>query len=77
MGPWLFLIMINDQALNNAFPWKYEGNTTASEIISKGEQSNAQTISDEVADWSRRNRVELNDDKCKELRKSFANSHGT
>ena len=34
--------------------------------------SNAQTIADEVAKWSNRNRVKLNIDKCKELRISFA-----
>ena len=32
--------------------------------------SNAQTIADEVANWSNRNRVKLNTDKCKELRTS-------
>ena len=30
--------------------------------------SNAQTIADEVANWSNRNRIKLNPDKCKELR---------
>ena len=30
--------------------------------------SNAQTIADEVANWSNRNRIKLNTDKCKELR---------
>ena len=34
--------------------------------------SNAQTIADEVAEWSKRNRVKLNIDKCKELCISFA-----
>ena len=34
--------------------------------------SNAQNIADEVAEWSNRNRVKLNIDKCKELRISFA-----
>ena len=29
-------------------------------------------IADEVAEWSNRNRVKLNIDKCKELRISFA-----
>ena len=33
---------------------------------------NAQIIADEVAEWSNRNRVKLNIDKCKELRISFA-----
>ena len=34
--PWLFLIMINDLAVNNALFWKYVDDTTASEIVSKG-----------------------------------------
>ena len=64
--------MINDLAVNNALLWKYVDDTTASEIVSKGDQSNAQAIADTVADWSRKNRVKLNNDKCKELRISFA-----
>ena len=72
LGPWLFLIMINDLVINNASIWKYVDDTTASEVIRKGQVSNAQTIADEVAEWSNRNRVKLNIDKCKELRISFA-----
>ena len=33
LGPWLFLIMINDLAINNASNWKYVDDTTASEVI--------------------------------------------
>jgi len=72
LGPWLILITINDLAVNNALLWKYVDDTTASEIVRKGDQSNAQAIADTVADWSRKNRVKLNNDKCKELRISFA-----
>ena len=64
--------MINDLAINNALIWKYVDDTTACEVIRKGQVSNAQTIADEVAEWSNRNRVKLNIDKCKELRISFA-----
>ena len=64
--------MINDLAVNNALLWKYVDDITALEIVSKGDQSNAQAIADTVADWSRKNRVKLNNDKCKELRISFA-----
>ena len=63
--------MTNDLALNNAFLWKYVDDSTASEIMGKGEQSNVQTIADYVANWSRRNKVQLNNEKCKELRSSF------
>ena len=72
LGPWLFLIMINDLAISNASLWKYVDDTTASEVVRKGQVSNAQIIADEVAEWSSRNRVKLNIDKCKELRISFA-----
>ena len=64
--------MINDLAINNASIWKYADDTTASEVIRKGQVSNAQTVAHEVAEWSNRNRVKLNTDKCKDLRISFA-----
>ena len=41
-------------------------------VIQKGNASNAQGITDELIEWSRKNRVVLNPDKCKELRISFA-----
>ena len=65
LGPWLFLIMINDLAISNASLWKYVDDTTAFEVVRKGQVSNAQIIADEVAEWSNRNRVKLNIDKCK------------
>ena len=64
--------MINDLAISIASLWKYVDDTTTSEEIRKGQVSNAQTITDEVTDWSNRNRVKLNVDKCKKLRISFA-----
>ena len=38
----------------------------------KGKVSNAQLYADRVVQWSINNRVQLNTDKCKELRISFA-----
>ena len=35
---------INDLAEHDALLWKYVDDTTASEIVSKGDQSNAQAI---------------------------------
>ena len=72
LGPWLFLIMINDLSISDTFLWKYMDDRTVFEIIGKGEQSNAQAMADNVADWSRRNKVQLNREKCKELRMSFS-----
>ena len=74
LGPWLFLVLINDLAIDNgiAHIWKYVDDTTASEVVIKGRASNAQRIADNVAKWSSDNRVKLNSDKCKELRIWFA-----
>ena len=71
MEPWLFVIMINDLALKNALLRKYVDDTTGLEIIGKIKQK-MQTNADDAADWSRRNKVRLNNEKFKELRKSFA-----
>ena len=62
--------MINDLD-TNAQQWKYVDNTTVSEVIVKGGESHVQAIANRVIAWSRENRVQLNDDKCKELRISF------
>ena len=79
LGPWLFLILIND--LNLATPcsdhnapriWKYVDDTTASEVVIKGRESKAQQIADQVVHWSSESKMKLNSDKCKELRISFA-----
>jgi hypothetical protein len=45
--------------------------TTTSEVVKKGNKSNAQLIVDRVTHWSTVNRVKLNIDKCKELRISL------
>ena len=75
LGTWLFLILINDLSLSdnlNAKLWKYVDDITSSEVVPKGCDSNAQQIADEVAQWSSDNTVKLNNEKCKELRISFA-----
>ena len=72
--PWLFLVLINDLNLSdtlNAQLWKYVDDTTTSEVVAKGCESNAQQLADRVAQWSSDNRVKLISDKCKELRISF------
>ena len=69
-----FLIMINDLVVENARLWKYVDDTTISETVAKGELSNAQRTTDRVIQWSLENRVQLNTDKCKEMRISFTKS---
>ena len=55
LGPWLFLIMINDLVVKNARLWKYVDDTTISKTVAKGEQiiSNAQRTKDRVVQWSK------------------------
>ena len=55
LGPWLFLILINDRSLTKSFKaqlWKYVDDTTTSEVVAKGGASNAQRIADCVSQWS-------------------------
>ena len=72
LGPWLFVLMTNDLDIKSPLMWIFVDDTTASEVIQKGNNSNAQGITDELIEWSRKNRVVLNPDKCKELRISFS-----
>ena len=53
LGPWLFLIMINDLVVKNARLWKYVDDTTISKTVAKGELiiSNAQRTKDRVVQW--------------------------
>ena len=71
LGPWLFALMINDLKHGAPSFWKFVDDSTASEIVPKGSVSHAQSIADDVNDWSKKNRVQLHPDKCKELRISF------
>ena len=55
LGPWLFLIIINDLVVKNARLWKYVDDTTISETVAKGELiiSNVQRTKDRVVQWSK------------------------
>jgi hypothetical protein len=47
LGPWLFLILINDLEIPSELDvkiWKYVDDTTSSEVVAKGCESNAQHI---------------------------------
>ena len=73
LGPWLFLLMINDLTVPSIFDmWKYVDDTTVSEIIPKGQQSKSQKAVDAIYDWSKENLFQLNGEKTKELVISFS-----
>ena len=74
LGPWLFLIMINDLTIRKASLRIFVDDTTTSEVVKKGQQSKAQITANEVVDWSTKNRFQLNSEKCKELRISFTSA---
>lgn len=71
LGPWIFLLMINDLRLDGIDTWKYVDDTSTSETIQKGTDSNIQLSSSELQEWSLQNRFQLNSSKCKELRIDF------
>ena len=72
LGPWLFILMIQDLNINPPYLWKFVDDTTASEILAKGSVSTALNIADHVMQWSEENKLQLHPDKCKELRISFS-----
>ena len=63
--------MINDLCPSDVHTWKYVDDTTLAEVIPKDGESSIQQAVDSVADWSRRNELQLNVDKCKELTIDF------
>lgn len=71
LGPWLFLLMINDLQVDDMCNWKYVDDTTLSEVVLKGSHSRTQHAASFVENWSLLNKLQLNPDKCKELRIDF------
>ena len=72
IGPWFFVLMINDLDANTPHVRKFVDDTTVSEVVPKGITNEAQSIVNQVIEWSHVNRVQLNPGKCMELRTSFA-----
>ena len=59
LGPWFFILMIQDLDIDSPYLWKFVDDTTASELLPKGSVSKAQNIVDRVIQWSDENRVQL------------------
>ncbi len=57
LGPWLFILMINDLRTPESDFWKYINDTTISEVVSKGNSSKMQNSVDVVQNWSITNKL--------------------
>ena len=74
LGPWLFLVMIND--LDTPVDlWKYVDDTSCSEIVTKGSESKLQEALDDFSRQASLDGFQLNKAKCKERRIGFSNSN--
>ena len=77
LGPWLFLVMINDlERPNNSsfYMWKFADDTIVSEFFFfflPAQQSHLDEAVDDIYDWSPLNCLQLNAIKCKELLSCF------
>ena len=60
LGPWLFILMMNDLKLANITHWKYIDDTTASEIIPRNGISPIQSGVNEFERWNTQNKFQLN-----------------
>ena len=64
--------MINDVEVANIDLWKYVDDTTISETVLKHEASIIQSSVDEFTRKSTVNKLQLNEEKCKDLQITFA-----
>ena len=71
LGPWLFILMIDDINTSNTELWKYVDDTTIAECVDKKKDSRILSDVEELITKSNQNKFQLNESKCKELRISF------
>ena len=72
LGPWLFILMIDDINTSDTEIWKYVDDTTIAEPVAKNQASMIQDSVNELVALSDENKFQLNESKCKEMRISFA-----
>ena len=74
LGPWLFLLMINDLKIQDVSSWKFVDDTTISEVVQIETNGQVQDAVTSVEKWSNENKLQLNAEKCKELIIDFKHS---
>ena len=74
LGPWLFILMINDLKTRCLDEVKFVDDLTVYEIVTRfgSCSSDIQHAVSEIEEWSESNLFRLNENKCKELRINFA-----
>ena len=72
MGPWLFIMMINDLNIPNTEMWKYVDDTTICEIVAEDKLSSIQSAVDVFSKNASNDKFQLNEGKCKEVRINFS-----
>ena len=73
LGPYVFLIMINDLTTNVPLI-KFVDDVTAVEIVNPGACSQMQTVLDQITNWSYANFMEINTKKSKQMFFGIASS---
>ena len=67
LGPWLFLLKINDLTFPTASKWKFVDDANVAEIVNKGDSSTIQSDAEVVKKWSGEKKLQLNIGKYKEM----------
>ena len=71
LGPWLFILMINDLK-TRLDEVKFVDDLTVYETVTRFGSSDIQHAVSEIEEWSESNLFRLNENKCKELPIDFA-----
>ena len=72
LGPWLFILMINDLKTRCLDEVKFVDDLTVYETVTRLGSSYIQHAVSEIEEWSESNLFRLNENKCEELRIDFA-----
>jgi hypothetical protein len=72
LGPWLFILMINDLKTRCLDEVKFVDDLTVSETVTRFGSSDIQHAVSEIDEWSESNLFRLNENKCKEWQIDFA-----
>ena len=75
LGPWLFIVIINELDIPDNKLWKYVDDTTILETVGENRPSTIQTAVDTFVTRAAEDKFQLNEAKCKELRITFSTTN--